>query len=180
MFYVEIFKGEYQKLKVGDKVLCSFDNEEIETYVIKLIYVPPGKEIIENIIFEEEKYGKLHIYLSLNPININNDFFVEEYFTYKKLLEESKRSNFDILSRKIPNDISRTKIGMPIKILNPLLIDNVLTELFVVPINLLSSLMKQALVVDTMDDEFVTRRSVNLEEGYCLTGLEAVLYLYEK
>ena len=69
---------------------------------------------------------------------------------------------------------------MPIKILNPLLIDNVLTELFDVPINLLSSLMKQALVVDTMDDEFVTRRSVNLEEGYCLTGLEAVLYLYEK
>lgn len=87
-FYVEIFKGKYQKLKVGDKVLCSFDNEEIEAYVIKLIYVPPGKEIIENIVFEEEKYGKLHVYLSLNPININNDFFVEEYFEYKKLLEE--------------------------------------------------------------------------------------------
>ena len=179
-FYVEIFKGKYQKLKVGDKVLCSFDNEEIEAYVIKLIYVPPGKEIIENIVFEEEKYGKLHVYLSLNPININNDFFVEEYFEYKKLLEESKRCNFDILSRKIPNDISKTKICMPIKILNPLLIDNVLTDLFDVPIKLLSSLMKQALVVDTMDDEFITRRSVKFEEGYCLTGLEAVLYLYNK
>ena len=34
-FYVEIFKGEYQKLKVGDKVLCSFENEEIDFYATR-------------------------------------------------------------------------------------------------------------------------------------------------
>ena len=36
--YVEIFKGEYQKLKVGDKVLCYYENEEIEAYVSKVYH----------------------------------------------------------------------------------------------------------------------------------------------
>ena len=180
MYFVEIFKGEYQSLKVGGKVTCYFENEEIEGYVTRLHYVFPTQTVIENVYFDEEKYGKIHVYLSLKPSTIDNSEYIEEYFEYKKLLQESKRANFNIISRKIPDDISKNKICMPIKIINPLLIDNVLTEIFDVPTKVLHFLMKQALAIDTMDDEFITRRCVKLEEGYCLTGIEAVKYLYSK
>ena len=103
--YVAIFKNEYQKLKVGDKVLCVFENEEIEAYVDNLHYVLPSKTMIEGVLFDEEKYGKLHVYLSLNKLEKNYDYYIEEYFEYKKLLSESKRVNYNILSRTIPDDI---------------------------------------------------------------------------
>ena len=51
MFFAVIFKQDYQKLKVGDKVLCRYENEEIEAYVTKLIYVFPEENIIDNIFF---------------------------------------------------------------------------------------------------------------------------------
>lgn len=178
--YVEIFKGEYQKLKVGDKVLCYYENEEIEAYVSKLHYLLPLKDIIEGVVFDEEKYGKLFIYLTKEKKEIDQNYYISEYFEYKKLLEESKRANFNILSKKMPEDISKTKIGLPCKIINPLLMDNVLSSLFNLPKRILHNLMKQALVIDTLDDEFISRKASSNEGSIYLTGLEAIEYLYKK
>ena len=178
--YVEIFKGEYQKLKVGDKVLCYYENEEIEAYVSKLHYLLPLKDIIEGVVFDEEKYGKLFIYLTKEKKEIDQNYYISEYFEYKKLLEESKRANFNILSKKMPEDISKTKIGLPCKIINPLLMDNVLSSLFNLPKRILHNLMKQALVINTLDDEFISRKASSNEGSIYLTGLEAIEYLYKK
>ena len=178
--YVEIFKGEYQKLKVGDKVLCYYENEEIEAYVSKLHYLLPLKDIIEGVVFDEEKYGKLFIYLTKEKKEIDQNYYISEYFEYKKLLEESKRANFNILSKKMPEDISKTKIGLPCKIINPLLMDNLISNMFNLPKRVLHHLMNQSLVIDTMDDEFIARRCVEVDGDIYLTGIDAINYLFKK
>lgn len=178
--YVEIYKGEYQKLKVGDKILCTFENEEIEAYVDNLHYVLASKNIIDGMFFDEEKYGKLHVYLKTNYVKKDYSNFIEEYFQYKQLLSESKKVNFEILSRETPIDITRTKIVMPIKIVNPLLLENVLVELFRLPKRVLHYLMEQRLAIDTMDDEFVARKTIGLTDPNYLSGIDAIIYLYNK
>ena len=130
MFFAEIFNKDYQKLKVGDKVLCYYENEEIEAYVTKLIYVFPEKNIIDNLFFDDDKYGKLHIYLSLDYKEEDQSYYINEYLEYKKLLEESNRVNFNILSKVVPTNIERTKVVMPCKIINPLLMDNLISNMF--------------------------------------------------
>ena len=178
--YVAIYKGEYQKLKVGDKILCIFEGEQIETYVDNLHYVLPSKNVIEGVLFDEDKYGKIHVYLNLELRSKDYSYFIEEYYAYKKLLEESKRVNFNILSLTIPEDISRTKIVLPCKVLNPLLMENVLSSMFNLPKRVLHNLMKQSLMIDTMDDEFVSRKIENNSDPIYLTGIEAIEYLYNK
>lgn len=176
----ELFKGEYQKLKVGDKFLCTFEGEKIEAYVNKLKYVLSNETAVEGFYIDEEKYGKIHITLNKEPIKEDHTCFIEEYFQYKKLLSESKKINYNILSKTIPSDINRTKIGMPVEIVNPLLINNVISDLFNLPKSLLHCLMRQWLVIDTMDDEFMARKCVNISDDHYLTGIEAVRYLYNK
>ena len=180
MFFAEIFKQDYQKLKVGDIVLCYYENEEIESYVTKLIYVYPTHNIIDNIFFDEDKYGKLHIYLSLDYKKEDYSYYVNEFFEYKKLLEESNRVNFNILSKVVPTNIERTKVVMPYEIINPLLMDNVISRIFNLPKRVLHHLMNQSLVIDTMDDEFVVRRCVEVDGDIYLTGIEAIKYLFKK
>ena len=177
---VDLFKGAYQKLKVGDKILCLFEGEEIEAYVNRLEYVLSNETAVEGFYIDEEKYGKLHITLSRDFLKEDNSYYLTEYFEYKKLLNESKKVNFNILSRTIPNDVSRTKIGMPVDIVNPLLMDNVISELFNLPKRLIHVLMRQWLVIDIMDDEFIARKCVNMSDDHYLTGIEAVRYLYGK
>ena len=63
MFFAEIYKQDYQILKVGDKVLCYYEKEEIEAYVTKLIYVFPQQNIIDNIFF---------LIMLMNILNIRN------------------------------------------------------------------------------------------------------------
>lgn len=180
MFFAEIFNKDYQKLKVGDKVLCYYENEEIETYVTKLIYVFPEENIIDNIFFDEDKYGKVHIYLSLDYNEEDYSYYVNEYFEYKKLLEESNRVNFNILSKVVPTNIERTKVVMPCKIINPLLMDNLISNMFNLPKRVLHHLMNQSLVIDTMDDEFIARRCVEVDGDIYLTGIDAINYLFKK
>ena len=180
MFFAEIFNKDYQKLKVGDKVLCYYENEEIEAYVTKLIYVFPEENIIDNIFFDEDKYGKVHIYLSLDYNEEDYSYYVNEYFEYKKLLEESNRVNFNILSKVVPTNIERTKVVMPCKIINPLLMDNLISNMFNLPKRVLHHLMNQSLVIDTMDDEFIARRCVEVDGDIYLTGIDAINYLFKK
>ena len=180
MFFAEIFNKDYQKLKVGDKVLCYYENEEIEAYVTKLIYVFPEKNIIDNLFFDDDKYGKLHIYLSLDYKEEDQSYYINEYLEYKKLLEESKRVNFNILSKVVPENIEKTKVVMPCEVINPLLMDNVISRIFNLPKRVLHHLMNQSLVIDTMDDEFVSRRCVEVDGEIYLTGIEAIKYLFKK
>lgn len=180
MFFAEIYKQDYQKLKVGDKVLCYYEKEEIKAYVTKLIYVLPKQNIIDNIFFDEDKYGKVHIYLSLDYKEEDYSYYVNEYFEYKKLLEESNRVNFNILSKVVPTNIERTKVVMPCEIINPLLMDNVISRIFNLPKRVLHHLMNQSLVIDTMDDEFVARRCVEVDGDIYLTGIDAIKYLFKK
>lgn len=180
MFFAVIFKQDYQKLKVGDKVLCRYENEEIEAYVTKLIYVFPEKNIIDNLFFDDDKYGKLHIYLSLDYKEEDQSYYINEYLEYKKLLEESKRVNFNILSKVVPENIEKTKVVMPCEVINPLLMDNVISRIFNLPKRVLHHLMNQSLVIDTMDDEFVSRRCVEVDGEIYLTGIEAIKYLFKK
>ena len=176
----ELFKGAYQKLKVGDKMLCIYEGEEIVAYVNRLEYVLTNETAVEGFYIDEEKYGKLHITLSRVGVKEDYSDYLTEYFEYKKLLSESKKINFNILSRTIPSDISRTKIGMPVDIVNPLLMDNVISSLFNLPKRLLHNLMKQWLVIDTMDDEFVARKCINMSDDHYLMGIDAARYLYDK
>lgn len=178
--YVVIYKGEYQKLKVGDKILCFFEGETIEAYVDNLHYVLPSKNVIEGVLFDEDKYGKLHVYLNLELRTNDHSYFIEEYFAYKKLLEESKRVNYNILSLTTPEDVFRTKIVLPCKVLNPLLMENAISSMFNLPKRVLHNLMKQSLMIDTMDDEFVSRKVENNSDSIYLTGIEAIEYLYNK
>ena len=180
MFFAEIFNKDYQKLKVGDKVLCYYENEEIEAYVTKLIYVFPEKNIIDNLFFDDDKYGKLHIYLSLDYKEEDQSYYINEYLEYKKLLEESNRVNFNILSKVVPTNIERTKVVMPCKIINPLLMDNLISNMFNLPKRVLHHLMNQSLVIDTMDDEFIARRCVEVDGDIYLTGIDAINYLFKK
>lgn len=180
MFFAEIFKQNYQKLKVGDKVSCYYEKEEIEAYVTKLIYVLPKQNIIDNVFFDEDKYGKVHIYLSLDYNEEDYSYYVNEYFEYKKLLEESNRVNFNILSKVVPTNIERTKVVMPCEIINLLLMDNVISRIFNLPKRVLHHLMDQSLVIDTMDDEFVSRRCVEVDGDIYLTGIDAIKYLFKK
>ena len=133
-------------------------------------------------LFDEEKYGKLHVYVKRKECPMDENKYLEEYFVYKKLLEDSKSANFNILSKKIPEDITKTKIVLPCKIINPLLSDNVLSKYFNVPTKILHYLMKGSLVIDTLDGEFISRRVCNKESDSStyITGMEAIEYLYKR